>query len=188
MKTKLEQLTMAQFIDLMCGDTSVLLDKHEMCNEQKITLITRDIIYEYKAISDPAGVGAFISLTEKYIKAKMSVILFSMCQNLIAIKRHDMVNEILAEYISSFRTMPTKRLENEVRSRLAKAKQVIAEHEKENDKPEFDIRNQFGEQIAALMAYYKFQIDIGTMKATIYAHLVCRYNREMKAKIASLKK
>lgn len=188
MKTKLEQLTMAEFIELMCGNTDVLLGKHEMGNEHNLTIATRDILYEYKAISDPAGVGAFISQTEKYIKARMSVILYTMCENLIAIKRHDMVNEILGEYIKSFRTMPAKRLENEVRSRLAKAKKSVADHEKESAVPDVDLRNQFGEQVAALMAYYKFQIDIDTMKASIYAHLVCRYNKEMKAKIAALKK
>jgi len=80
MKTKLEQLTMAEFIELMCGNTDVLLGKHEMGNEHNLTIATRDILYEYKAISDPAGVEAFISQTEKYIKARMSVILYTMCE------------------------------------------------------------------------------------------------------------
>lgn len=188
MKTRLDQLTIAEFVELMCEDTSVLLEPNENAEPKELTKVIRDILFEYKQISDPAGVGAYISQSEKYVKAKMSIMLFTMCANLIAMKRHSMVNEILGEYLPAFRKMSAKRLENEVKSRLAKAKKEVEEKEQEVKQGEIDIRRQFDEQTAALMAYFKFQIDTSTMKATIYAHLVYRYGAEMKAKIAALKK
>ena len=57
---------------------------------------------------------------------------------------------------------------------------LIAEREK--------IRAQFDAQTAAIMAHFKFQIDPATIKATLYANLVARHNREIKAQMAALKK
>ena len=38
------------------------------------------------------------------------------------------------------------------------------------------------------MAHFKFQIDVSNMKATLYAHLVARFNREIKAHVEAFKK
>lgn len=38
------------------------------------------------------------------------------------------------------------------------------------------------------MAHFKFQIDPATIKATLYANLVARHNREIKALMAALRK
>jgi hypothetical protein len=87
--------------------------------------------------------------------------------------------------------MPDKRLANEVESRLGKARTLLAQAKKEKGDVDITpdvIRTRFDEQSAALMAYYKFQIDTDTIKATVYAHLVARYHKEMKAKIAAMKR
>jgi hypothetical protein len=188
MKHKLEQLTMAQFVELMSGNTSVLLEEGEKVDDKALYSAMRDIIYEYKNVSDPAGVGAFLSQSEKYVKARIAVIMYTMCSNLIALKRYDMAREVLSGYIPSMMKMPDKRLENEVKSRLAKAKSTVEEHEQTTLPEETDVHLRFDEQTAALMAYFKFQIDLATVKATVYAFLVARYNKEMKAKLAAIRK
>ena len=55
MKERLEQLTLSQFVDLVCGDTSVLLGNHEIGNPNKLAAATRSIVLEYRAIADPGG-------------------------------------------------------------------------------------------------------------------------------------
>lgn len=192
MKTKLEQLTISELVTLMCGDTFVLLGKHEIAVPTKIAEATKEILLEYKMLSDPTGYAAYISQTAKYLKAKISAVLFTMCHNLIALKKYKEVREILSSYLPKVRTIDDKRLGNEVESRLGKARSLLAQIKKE-EAIEADIgpdviRTRFDEQSAALMAYYKFQIDTETIKATVYAHLVARYHKEMKAKIAALKK
>ena len=50
---KLEQLTIGQFIDLVCGDTSVLTGKREIVSEAKMAIALRNIVFEYKRIASP---------------------------------------------------------------------------------------------------------------------------------------
>jgi hypothetical protein len=175
----------------MCGDASVLLGKHEIAAPEKIAETTKAILLEYKTVSDPAGYATYITQTAKHLKAQMSTVLFTMCHNLIALKKYNEVREILVSYLPKVRTMPDKRLANEVESRLGKARTLLAQAKKEKGDVDITpdvIRTRFDEQSAALMAYYKFQIDTDTIKATVYAHLVARYHKEMKAKIAAMKR
>ena len=87
--------------------------------------------------------------------------------------------------------MSDQRINAEVTSRLERAKRIVAKVEIKEPTKESDvsiIRKSFDEQTAALMAHFKFQIDISTMKANLYAHLVSRFNREIKAQQAAMKK
>lgn len=85
--------------------------------------------------------------------------------------------------------MTDQRVVAEVKSRLGRAKRDVAEIEQgKEETPEVNIRREFDEQTAALIAYFKFQIDTETMKAPIYAHLVARYIRDLKVQKAALKK
>lgn len=191
MKDKLEHLTINEFIDLVCGEVDVILSKHEIAEEDKKALITRNLIFEYKEIVDPASVKQYLSVAEDMIKARIEMTLFTMCSNLIDLNELERAREVMIVYGINARTMNTQRVAAEVKSRLERAKSKVAELQNENDAdtPTSEkIRKQFDEQTAALMAYFKFQIDTTSMKATVYAHLVARHNREIKAQIAALKK
>ena len=86
-------------------------------------------------------------------------------------------------------SMSDSRLKSEVTYRYKRAESDIEREESEFDKqtPE-QIRMNFDSQTAALMARFHFQIDPTTMKATLYAQLVSRFNAEIKAQIAHSKK
>lgn len=188
---KLEQLSIGQFIDLLCGETSVLTSKHEIVSDARVTAVMRNIIFEYKEIADIAGARNYLSSIEELIKAKISSALFSMCNNLVALGEYGRVREILTEYGINAKSMKDQRVEAETKSRLERAKSTIAriEEDSHTEKNEdADIRRMFDEQTASMMAYFKFQIDTSIMKATVYAHLVSRYNREIKAQIAAMNK
>lgn len=188
---KLEHLTIAQFIDLVCGNTGVLLGKHEFVSPSRLGLTVRNIVFEYKSIADASSAKSYLSRIEEMIRAKMEVILFTMCKNLSILGRYDHVREILREYGVHTDKMTDERVSAEITSRLERAKLTVKEIEEGQHNENSDtshIRMEFDGQMAALMAHFKFQIEPTTMKATLYAHLVARYNREIKAKIAAMKK
>lgn len=191
MITKLEQLTLSQFVDLACGDTSVLIGTHEIINPHKLTLTVRDIMLEYRAIADPRGSNSYFIHIEEWIKARIDMMVFMMCNNLIGLGEFENVREVLESYGLPVSKFGESRIEGTVQSRLAQARREVDEFEKENDETKDEIkeiRAKFDVQTADLMAHYKFQIDPETIKAALYANLVARYHREVKAQLAALRK
>lgn len=186
---KLDQLTMGQFINMLCGDTSVLKGRHEMVPESKMAIAVRNIIFEYKEIADQSGVRGYLNTIEELLNARIESVLFSMCNNLIGYGEHDRAREVMKVYGIDADSMSDLRVAAEIKSRYERAKSTVAriEEDGQDSKEESDIRRSFDEQTAALMAYFKFQIDTSTMKATVYAHLIARYNREIKVQLAAMK-
>ena len=187
----LDQLTIGKFIDLVCGDTSVLHGKMEVVSPVKLTTVMRNIVFEYKEIVDNSGMKGYISEVEEYVKARMSIVVYSMCMNLVLLKEYTRAREVLSECGIRASSMTDARVEAEVKSQLERAKYNVLKIEEENKKDSsstVNIRKEFDALTAALMAYFKFQIDTDTMKATVYAHLVARHNKEIKAQIDALKR
>lgn len=186
---KLEQLTMEQFIGMVSGNTDVLRGKHEIVAPDKLARAMRDIVMEYKEIADPTGAHEYLAKSENLAKAKIELSVYSLCDNLVSMGQPDRAREVLNECGINASPMDEQRLMAEIKSRIGRAKRTIHELESEDEKGEDaeDIRRSFDEQTAAMMSHYKFQIDISTLKATIYAHLVARFNREVKAQIAAMK-
>lgn len=186
---KLEQLTVAQFVCVVCGDTSVLTGGDKTASDTDIAAAVRNIIFEYREIADPSGLKSYLLDTERLVKAKILVEIFSICANLAAFNEYGRIREVLSECGIRAEAMTDQRVVAEVKSRLGRAKRDVAEIESgKEETPEVSIRREFDEQTAALIAYFKFQIDTETMKAPIYAHLVARYIRDINAQKAALKK
>lgn len=191
MKQRLEQLTLSQFIELACGDMSVLLGNHEAGNNDKMMIAMRNIVLEYRSIADPGGTNSYLKSIETWIKAKMKVLLFTMCDTIVKLGRYEKVREVLSEYGLPASSWNESRIKGIVQAKLSQAQRELKEIDAENEKLDKDrdrIRFEFDEQIALIMAHFKFQIDPTTIKASLYAHLVKRYNREVKAQIAALNK
>lgn len=191
MKEKLEQLTLSQFVDLVCGNIKVLLGKHETASPTKLAVATRNIVLEYRSIADPGGTNSYFLHIENWIKAKMNVIFFTMCGNLTALNQYDKAREVFEAYGLPASRWTDGRVDGTVQAKLAQAQRELDEIEAENEKASEEhekIRAQFDVQTASIMAHFKFQIDPATIKATLYANLVDRHNREVKAQIAAMRK
>lgn len=191
MKQKLEELTIGQFVDLICGDAGVLLGRHEIASPQKQAAAIRDIVFEYRELSDRAGAQSYLSNIEELIRNKVRMSIFSECLELVRIKKYETTRNIMEQLGIGVAKMSNERLTAEVKSQLARARQAEARAKENSHNPDGDaaeIRRSFDEQTAALIAFFKFQIDTETMKATIYALLVARYNREIKAQLAAMNK
>lgn len=191
MKQKLEELTIGQFVDLICGDASVLLGRHEIASPQRQAAAIRDIVFEYRELSDRAGAQSYLSNIEELIRNKVRMSIFSECLELVRIKKYETTRNIMEQLGIGVAKMSNERLTAEIKSQLARARQAEARAKENSHNPDGDaaeIRRSFDEQTAALIAFFKFQIDTETMKATIYALLVARYNREIKAQLAAMNK
>lgn len=191
MKQKLEELTIGQFVDLICGDTSVLLGRHEIASPQKEAAAIRDIVFEYRELSDRAGAQSYLSNIEELIRNKVRMSIFSECLELVRVRKYETARNIMVQLGIGVAKMSDERLTAEIKSQFARARQAEARAKENSHGPDGDaaeIRRSFDEQTAALIAFFKFQIDTDTMKATIYALLVARYNREIKAQLAAMNK
>lgn len=191
MKKKLDDLYMSEFIELSCGNVDVLLEGDEKIEPEKLVMAMRSIIMEYKEIADTTGVSRYLSEGEGLTKARMRLILYIICDNLLELKRIDKVREVLKLCGLDVENMTDSRIAAEVASRQERAKKDIEKIEEERSKikvGDVDVRKEFNSQIATLMVHFKFQIDIEKIKAPIYANLVAQFNREVKAQLAALKK
>lgn len=187
MKTRLEQLTVLRFVDLLCGDTSVLMDsRKERPTKEEIQSAVKGILFEYREIADASGMRAYLVRMEELVKARITLQIMDVCREMIAIGRYDIVRSILDEMDINAGRMSDARVEAEVQSQTGRAESLVSEIEGEvrletDTVKGKDIRREFDEQTATLIAHYRFQIEPDKMKATLYAHLVARYAREMKA-------
>lgn len=184
MKEKLEEFTVSQFINLVCGNNVELTEGDDSINEEAVAKAVRNIMFEYHEIADAPGLRSYLMRMEELLKARITIQIMSICKELIAHGRHEMVRDILDEMDVNACRMNEARLEAEVKSRTGRAKSVIDDIEVEilsGTGNEADLRRQFDGQTAALMAHFRLQIDMDKMKATVYAHLVARYTREVKA-------
>lgn len=190
MKTRLDQLTTAEFIDLVCGNKDVILGKHEIPNPYKLTIALRNIVMEYRSIADPGGNATYLQRVDAIIKSRIAVTVYSMCQNLVLLQQFDRAREVLIAAGLPAEGWNDKRIESEVHIQLQKSKRAFDEADKDDDNSEEDkenIRNAFNGMIAAMMAHFKFQIDVVKMMAPVFAHLVARYHAEMKAMKKAMK-
>lgn len=193
MKTKLEELNVDQFVSLLDGDGSVLLNPNESVGQDTLTKTMRNIIFEYKEIADKAGFRSYLREKEDILKTRISIKIFTCCDNLLKLNEYEAVRDILKECGIRISSNKEERLRAEVKSRLNRALNTLKKIDEElrlkaADSKDVNIRHEFDGQTASLMAHYKFQIDTSTMKATIYAQLLARYQRELKAQLAAMKK
>lgn len=185
----LEQLTMDQFIELLSGNTSVLgADTDTPISILDLT--TRNIVIEYREIADPGGLKNYLNVIEEIMEAKTEEVLFSICNQLVAIRDIDNLKIILDEYGLDIEGMAEPRLAGEIEYRLelARSRLVRLEDEYKKDGEATDIRKDFDRITAALMAHFKFQIDTSKIRATIYANLIARYHSDIKAMKDALNK
>ena len=97
MKTRLDQLTTAEFIDLVCGNKDVILGKHEIPNPYKLTIALRNIVMEYRSIADPGGNATYLQRVDAIIKSRIAVTVYSMCQNLVLLGQLERTREVLGK-------------------------------------------------------------------------------------------
>lgn len=185
---RLDQITVSGLVSLMEGDLNVLREEGEDVAEESLATKARNILFEYMEIVDPSGVRSYLLENEELLKAKISLQIFTICSDIISCGFEDEVRKILEELGFNSAKMSTDKLHAVIKSSIAKAKSTIADIEKLSPPvsgEETNVRRHFDSQTAALMAHFRFQINPDEMKASLYAHLIERYSREVKAYLAA---
>lgn len=190
MKTRLDQLTTAEFIELVCGNSEVLLGKRETVRPYTLAIALRNIVMEYRSIADPGGNASYFQRINSLIKARLSVAIYAYGQMLVDMQLFEDARDLLISAGHPATGWNLKRIKSEVHIQLQKSRRIMDEpenDEKENQEDKEHIRDSFNSMIAAMMAHFKFQIDIATMMAPVFAHLVERYHAEIKAMKKAMK-
>ena len=186
---RLDQIMLKDFIELSCGNPKVLLEKHEVPNEEKMVKLAAKLMHEYKSIASPNK--AKIDLidaedeTKLQMKEKCARILVMLCE----MKHPEMAVEILEELEIETKSLNTpekiavrcQALLNEAKYDLERFRE--SQEEKKRGKPKDNvtrIRDSWNKEIAYVMATLRMSIDPATTNTAIYANLV--HQAEVRAK------
>lgn len=179
MKTRLNQLTMAAFIELHCGDCSVILENGENIPEEDLKKKATDLLFEYRNIVDPVGVKTTLLEHEEKLKENTKVVFFQVCKKLVSINAVDEVKELLGMYGINLASATDETVARRVEQELNTAFHTKERNDAARDYDEEDtldtpdkIRASYDAEIASLMGFYKMSIDIHNISAAVYANLL----------------
>ena len=188
MKKRLDQFTMAQFIDIACGDYTAIGADSETAKQTAASLME-----QYNYMADPATARARLLDDERYAKNGARIKLYRILLNLINIyEAYDDVRAILIlareDRIAKRENVSLKtKIEQMLRTEEA-LRERMEQERKQNFPDNFsedEFRASFDMQTARLMAHFKFAINLETVSASVYATLVnmaCRQQRQQAAK------
>lgn len=187
MKTRLNQLTMAEFIDLHCGDCFVLLESGERISEEGLRKKATDLIFEYRSIVDPVGVKTTLLEYEEVLRDNTKIVFFQVCKKLVSINAIDEVKEILLTYGIDLTSATDEKVAQIVEKELKTALYNKERNDTMRGDTEDDeslntsdkIRASYDAEIASLMGYYKMSIDIHNISAAVYANLLVQAVKSM---------
>lgn len=187
MKTRLDQLTMAEFIDMLCGNTGVIAEQGEPVAEEEVEKVVSDLANRYKSIVDPAGSKSAVIRDARLGKRGMRIMFLRLCAALLRVGDKENVYEMLTEYgwdvkekkpddVSRKCEREFKRLEAEEKREREKRDACTAESAE--DDSEESVRARFSAELASIITYYKMPISFSAITADVYANIVARAYRE----------
>lgn len=190
MKKRLNELLLSEFIDLLCGDTSVL-NAHSL-DQKKIENIRNTIIFEYQKIADENGTQSFLLNHEESYKLHSTIILFQICKNLINMNGIDEAKTILSLYGLNMSNKSESIIKRDIEAYIKRYQSELKRIEESNNDMEpiqstQCIREDFDKEIAMMSMYVKFPIVAQSINASVYAYMLNQVKAEIKAKMSMLK-
>lgn len=190
MKERLDQIMLKDFIELSCGNSKVLLEKHEVGNEDEMLKLAAKLMHEYKSIASPNKAKMDLIDAEDGAKLAMKEKCASILVMLCRMEHSEMTLEILQELDidTSSLTTPEKiktrceALLNEAKYDLERFKEQQEQQQgKKADTNTDRIRNNWNAEIAYVMSTLRMSIDPATTNTAIYANLVRQARERAKA-------
>lgn len=187
---RLDQIMLKDFIELSCGNAKVLLDKHEVGNDEKMVKLAAKLMHEYKSIASPNKAKIDLIDAEDgqklVMKEKCARILVMLCE----MRHPEMTVEILKELdidtssLDSPEKIKTRcqALLNEAKYDLERFREQQGEKQEKKAESNTDrIRNAWNAEIAYVMSTLRMSIDPATTNTAIYANLVRQAGERAKA-------
>ena len=178
---RLDQLTMVQFMDIACGDYSLLGGDMVKAAE---------LIGTFHRISDPAGYRVMLQEKVENASHKARMLLFSVLLTLLSMDADDEVRTLLADVgkMRASRMEPDKMrlmVEQFVRSEKAALER---EEQERTDEPQDvkKLRADFYTEVSVLMRHFKMPIDLHSVNAEVYANLRHQADEDAKAMRAAM--
>lgn len=187
---RLDQIMLKDFIELSCGNPKVLLEKHEVANDEQMLKRASELMDEYKSIASPNKAKVDLIDAEDGTKLTMrercAHILVMLCE----MKHPEMTLEILKELDIDTSSLDTdEKIQSRCQALLNEAKfdlERFNEQQKEKGgkrgkKDANSVRKAFNSEIAYVMATLRMSIDPAITNAAIYANLVRQAGERAKA-------
>lgn len=188
MKKRLDQFTMAQFIDIACGDYSSIGADPDTSKQ-----VANSLLEQYNNMADPVSAKTRLLEDERRYRSDARIKLYRIFLNLINVyDAYDEVRDILLiikEDKIARRGKDSLKAKIEQMLRSEESQYERMENERKQSSPgtfsEDEFRASFDMQTARLMAHFKFSINIETVSASVYANLVnmaCKQQRQQATK------
>lgn len=177
MKTRLDQLTIQELIELSCGDYTILCDGDELPAGSEVLPKVKAIIAEYRSIASPTQARVELMESESLSKYQMKEKCARICMVLCLKGRHDLAREVLVqlgvgeEHLTTDEAITARcqaiigevkyETERIAERKMKSAKAVSADQ----------TRREWYREIASVMSILKVPIDM-SLNAAIYANLV----------------
>lgn len=178
MKT-LSQISIADFVDVLCGDYASL-DMEGMTWEEQAAAV-RDLVSQYRSIADPTGEEALVNERVSLAMAEGKNRLARLLRVLLDMNASDDVREILMEYgaadDSTDLSMAVGRLMRQSELDIKRIK--AAEQERQAQEP--DYRSTYDSEFAFVMTHFHMTFDPRTLSAAVYANMLHRADMEIRA-------
>lgn len=195
MKNKLSQITLAELVELYCGNSEVLLEDGDEKNSVALINARLEVLLEYRSVIDNAGYKRVLDTQRKSIVLNTKVTIFKMCQNLACVGGVTDIRDIYEEMRLNHRRLSDKELVADVKRRLKSAefdyKRALEQEQSDIDNanepstPD-EMRNAMIDDMAFVMTHYKMQIDPTTLNARAYATMRKNMLRELQNKRQTL--
>lgn len=179
MRTRLDQLTLHDIVELSCGEISVLLEDGDKPDGKEVLVIASKILEDYKCIASPKQAKMDMIEEEDTTKLQMREKCLRICMALITQNRPDMAKEVLIELdvsenlLTDFEAVKSrcKAMLDDVAYEIKRAKER-AEERGQKKQTASDMRKAWFGEIAFVMSTLKMSIDPATTNAAVYANLV----------------
>lgn len=192
MKKSLSELTLAEFIDMECGNLDVLKERHEVVNPKRLAKAREHISNEFQRIASPSSYKSMMVDREKKDKMRLKALFFGTLKSLVEIEVLDDVRKLLGEYGIPCTNFTDDRVRREVTQQLNainfELKRQGLDTPKQPDVTPDEIRRSYEDMVADLMIINKMSIDMNTIPASVFASMVRKANEMAKALNSKLKK
>lgn len=178
MRTRLDQLTLSELIELSCGDYTVLCEHDELLVKSEVLPRVMAIMSEYKSIASPTQARVELMDSEKMSKLQMKEKCARICMVLCESGHADKAREVLRLlYVNDEHMKTDEAVIAQCRAILGEVEyesKRLDERKAKEDKsttPQ-QVRSNWYAEIASVMSVFRMNIDPEHTNAAIYANLV----------------
>lgn len=182
MKSRLNEISLAQFIELLCGNYNVLFDDGDLNDDVGLKECANSLIASYRFISDKTSMKALLVDREDSVKSNMKVFFLRICNMLVLQEEFADVRSLLAMIDEDVSGIGDDILGEKIAELLRYA--IFEQHRNEDAQKKEnkvapspdDIRSYYDAEIAFIMTYVKMSIDMHQINAAVYANIVNQVN------------